>query len=215
MSIDMLHPAPDQLEAYVEGSLGAADRAVLESHLTTCARCASEVEEWRAIFAALSSLPRLEPTPGFADRVMAGVQIRLSWMDRVVALLRKLVPTTTMGWVVVTLLLALPVIATGGATAWLLSRPWITSQGLWLFLRERAVDGVYSLAGRAGLALLESDTAVRVVEWTRTILENTGTREIGAIAAICATLIVVSAWVLYQNLFRTSTRGKPHATYCI
>lgn len=210
----MLHPTPDRLEAYVDGSLADADRAVLESHIVSCGRCEAEVEEWRALFAALSSLPHVEPTAGFADRVMAGVHVHQPWPARVAALLRRLVPTTTAGWALASAFLALPVLLAGGTTAWLLSRPWLTPQGLWLFARERAVDAVLSLAGRAGVAVLESDAALGVTTWARSLLTEVGARELGAAAALSATLIALSTWILYQNLFRTPTREKSYATYC-
>lgn len=215
MNDELLHPVAHQIEAYVEGSLDDADRAVLESHLNSCARCTTELEEWRAIFAALSSLPHVEPLPGFADRVMAGVRISVPWPARVAALLRRLIPGTTSGWMLMAALLALPVLATGGALAWLFSHPGLTPGALWFFLRARAADALLSLAGRAGTAVVESEAAVQLVEWTRMLLAQAGTSGLGAMAASFATLIVLSTWILYQNLFRTSTRGKPHATYCI
>src|SRR5690606_15160866 len=106
----MLHPTPERLESYVEGALDDAERAVIESHLVTCARCQAEADEWKAVFAALSSLPRFAPSPGFADRVMAGVQVRQPWTVRVMDLLRRLVPSGTTGWLLATALLALPVV---------------------------------------------------------------------------------------------------------
>lgn len=215
MTEGMLHPAAEELEAYVDGSLPDAERAVLESHVNSCPRCAAEVDEWRALFAALSSLPHLDPTPGFADRVMAGVQIRRPLSIKVAELLRRLLPTSTTGWVLVTALLALPVLGTAGILARLPAQPWLTPENIWLFIRARAADAVLSLAGRAGMAVLESNTASVLIQWGQGVLSRVGTAELGMAAAGFAVLAALSAWILYQNLFGTSTRGKPHATYPI
>ncbi len=211
----MLHPTPERLEAFVEGALADSDRVVLESHLVTCARCQVEVDEWKAVFAALASLPRIEPSPGFADRIMAGVRVRRPWLVRVVALLRRLVPTTTTGWMLTTALLALPVLVAGGAVTWLLSRPSITPEGLWLFVRGRVTDGVMSLAGRAGTAVLESSAALWLWESAKALIADVGAAELGAAAALFAMMTALSAWILYDNLFRTSRRENHYVMHCI
>jgi anti-sigma factor RsiW len=208
----MLHPAAEEIEAYVDGSLAEAERVVFESHLTTCGRCVAEVDEWRALFAALASLPALEPTAGFADRVMAGVELARPWPARLAALLRRLVPTTTRAWLLLTALLALPVVCTGGALTWVLSRPWLSPEGLWLFARTRAIAATFALLERLRLAMLENELALQVAEGANQLLTRIGVREFGAAAALVAVLISLSVWILYQNLFRTSTRRGSHAT---
>lgn len=210
----MLHPASDRLEAYVEDSLDGSDRAVLESHLVSCIRCQSEVDELRALFAALGALPRLAPTPGFADRIMAGVQIRQPWTLRVAAWLRRWVPSGTTGWALVTAILSLPVLGAGGVTAWLLSQPRFTMHGLWMLVRDRTADAAMSLAARAGTAVIESNIALRLWEWASALPAGFGLGELGAAAALVATVTAGSAWILYQNLFRSSTREKTYGTYC-
>ncbi len=211
----MLHPTPERLESYVEGALDDAERAVIESHLVTCARCQAEADEWKAVFAALSSLPRFAPSPGFADRVMAGVQVRQPWTVRVMDLLRRLVPSGTTGWLLATALLALPVVTMGGLLAWLLSRPGITPETLWLFVRHRVSDGLMSLAGRAGAAVLESSTAQWVWDFAQRVFERVDTTQLGVAAAAFAVMTVVALWILYDNLFRTSSREKHYVMHCI
>ncbi|HEX6938491.1 MAG TPA: zf-HC2 domain-containing protein [Longimicrobiales bacterium] len=211
----MLHLTPERLEAFAEGVLDDADRAVVESHLVMCARCQAEADEWKALFAALSSLPRIEPSPGFADRVMAGVHVRQPWAARVMDLLRRLVPTGMTGWLLATALLALPVLATGGVLMWLLSRPTITPAGLWLFVRERTTDGLLSLAGRAGSAVLESSTAHWLWESAQRLVIGVGAAQLGAAAAMFAMMTALALWILYENLFRTSTRERYHVMHCI
>lgn len=216
MSTDGLqHPTPDLLESFVEGALDESDRVVIESHLVTCSRCQSEVDEWRALFTALSSLPRFAPSPGFADRVMAGVTVRVPWSVRVMAMLKRLIPSGTTGWLLATALLALPVVATGGLLAWLLSRPGITPETLWLFVRDRLTDGLMSLAGRASASVLESSTAQWVWEVAQRLLQEVDTTQLGVAAAVFAVMMVVALWILYDNLFRTASREKHHVMHCI
>ena len=74
MNERMLHPTTEILEAFAEGGLDAADGAVVQSHLLGCHRCDSVVEEWRSVFYSLAQLPRLAPSRGFAERVMAHVR---------------------------------------------------------------------------------------------------------------------------------------------
>ncbi|MFW6079469.1 MAG: anti-sigma factor family protein, partial [Gemmatimonadota bacterium] len=132
MSDSMMHPEPERLEAYVEGSLPEAERAVVDSHVMTCARCQTATEEWRTLFAELARLPRPAPEPGFADRVLADVHIRRPLAARAAERLGWFVPESTRGWAVAAALIALPVLAGVGAVAWLLSRPWLSAEGLWL-----------------------------------------------------------------------------------
>src|SRR5690606_35023696 len=210
----MLHPTPDLLESYVEGALDDSERVVIESHLVMCTRCQAEVDEWKALFTALSSLPRFAPSPGFADRVMAGVTVRRPLSVRVLELLRRLIPTGTAGWLLVTALLALPVVVTGGLLAWLLSRPGVTPLTLWLFVRDRVSDGIMSLAGRASASLLENSTAQLVWEFFQRVIAGADSARREVTAAIFAVLTVMALWILYGNRFRTSTRDERQVVRC-
>lgn len=208
----MLHPATEVVEAYVAGSLSDADRAVLESHLIGCPHCAAEVEEWRALFTELAALPYLEPSPGFADRVMASVQVIQPWHARVAALLRRIVPVTTGGWFLMTALLALPVLTMGGAATWLLSRPWISADTLLTYFAMRTEAALLALVQLIGVMVIENQITLQIINGVQQLLTWLGAPGIGAVAAIGAALITLSVWTLYQNLFRDSTRGGSHAT---
>lgn len=211
MSTDILHPTPDRLESYVEGSLGDADRAVLESHLNSCPRCQTEVEELTSLFAALASLPRIEPTPGFADRVMAGVRIPLPWHARLFALLDRLVPSGRAGWTIAALLVVLPAVTVSGVLAWLFSRPTITPGGLWYFARSKVGDAVLALGARALEAILENELATWILVYVQTFVADAGLKGIGLGAALCTGATALAAWILYDNLFRTPTRDDSYA----
>ncbi len=211
----ILHPESDRLEAYVEGTLDDSDHAVVESHLVSCARCQVEVEEWKAMFSALAALPHFEPAPGFADRVMAGVFVHKPWTVRAAELIRRLIPSSTAGWMLATALLALPVVSAGGAVAWLLSKPTITPMGLWLFTRERMADGLMAIVIRVGTALMESNTVAWLRHSAGPLVADIGTAQLGAAAALFAALMLTSLWILYDNLFRTPTREEHYVMRCI
>jgi len=146
---------------------------------------------------------------------MAGVTVRRPLSVRVLELLRRLIPTGTAGWLLVTALLALPVVVTGGLLAWLLSRPGVTPLTLWLFVRDRVSDGIMSLAGRASASLLENSTAQLVWEFFQRVIAGADSARLGVAAAMFAVLTVIALWILYDNLFRTSTREKHHVLHCI
>lgn len=213
MTESLLHPTSELLEAYVEGSLQDSERVVLESHLLSCSYCQAEVEEWKALFAGLAALPHFEPGPDFADRVLAGVRLRQPWTVRVAELLRRLVPKTTVGWALVAACVALPFLVFGGVLAWLFTWPSVTPRGLWLYARERLTDAVLSLVGQAGAAVFESEVARGVVQWGRAWVATVDPSAVGAGLALFATLTLVSAWVLYQNLFRTPARERRYVSY--
>ena len=66
-----------------------------------CPRCETEVEEWRALFVTLSGLASFEPSPGFADAVMARVAVRSAWAERLAAVTQWVTPRTTAAWALV------------------------------------------------------------------------------------------------------------------
>lgn len=63
------------IEQLAEGSLSHVETTLAEVHLRSCSRCAGELEGARAVVSALERMPVLSPSAGFADAVMARVQI--------------------------------------------------------------------------------------------------------------------------------------------
>lgn len=54
------------LSGYMDGRLGAGDRAGVEQHLAACARCRSDLDSLRATVALLRGLPQAVPSRRFA-----------------------------------------------------------------------------------------------------------------------------------------------------
>jgi anti-sigma factor RsiW len=208
----IFHPAADRLEALVEGHLDAGEKVVVESHLVGCSRCQTEVEELRSLFGALARMQHFSPAPGFLNRVMAHVRLPDPWYARAGQYLQKLAPRTSRGWAFASGLFALPLIGFGVITLWLLSKPYVTSEGLASFVVQQA--GTQATA--AGSSLFSMILQWNVTLWVARAIEAlfaNGVRSIGAAAVLFAGLTILSAWVLYQNLFRQQARRSDYASY--
>ncbi len=209
MSYQNSHPEAERLEALAAGELGGADAAVVESHLVGCTRCRDEVEEWRALFGVLADLPGLEPTPGFADAVMARVVVRSLWAERLAAFLRWATPRTTAAWALLAAAMALPALVYAGVFAWLANQPWFTVAAVSVFVRQ-TLPGWFSETGQWLLG--------RLIFWEpiQSALASIGSMQTGTLALYAAafgTAVVVSAWVLYANLIHTPKRDSGYATF--
>lgn len=219
MSDRLNHPTTERLQAFVEEALGGPEHAVVDSHLTTCARCRQEVTELQSLFVALSGLPTLEPTAGFADRVMRHVRVQQPALHPALAAaaawIERVTPRSTRGWAAAAAMLALPVIGATVLVGWLLSQPGVDAQGLWTLSTGLAADAAAGTWQWVWTQLAGSTLAawgVRAAE----LLESVGRGEIGLALVMFATLTAGSAYILYQNLFRTQQQRRiEHASYVI
>lgn len=208
MSDTIRHPDTERLQELAGDRLDAADTAVVESHLAGCERCREEVEEWRALYLALGGLPSFEPSVGFADAVMARVEVPSPWAVRLAALYRRLVPRTTGGWALATAFLALPALVYAGAVAWLADQPWFSLGWLVVFAREQVWGFVRNAAAAGADWVLGTDVARALADAAATAPPGS----FGLMAALFGTAMVVSAWVLYHHLIQTPSRESGHAT---
>ena len=212
MSQNRNHPTADRLHAFVEESLDEARRSAVESHLSVCDACRTEVAELEAVFGALAGLEQFAPSPGFADRVMTRVRVPSRAFADAEAWVRRLVPQSTRGWAVAAALLALPVVGATLLTAWIMSQPGVTPQGLWTMGTALAAEGLAS-GWQWTWTRLAGTNLVAWLERANELLATVGRGEIGLAAVMFATLTAGSIYVLYQNLFRTEARRTEHATY--
>lgn len=224
--IEAHHPTAEQLEALADGALDRSDRVTVESHLLGCAGCRTAADEWRALFAALADLPQLEPSLGFADRVMADVRIaagarwqhawQAGWQQsaaRAAALIERVAPKSTFGWALATAMLALPVILGGGIVAWIFSKSYLTPATLWAWTSETLVQGLQGLGQTAIAAVMQSGIAAWTVARATEFVNTAGITGLGTLAAVAGMTTMLSIWILYRNLFRTPTRETDYATY--
>ena len=73
MTNETAHLPSWTLEELAEDTLSHAEKALALEHVRQCSQCAAEVEAHRALFSALAQLPTWDPSPSFANAVMARV----------------------------------------------------------------------------------------------------------------------------------------------
>jgi hypothetical protein len=72
------HLLPDEIDELLDGQVGFGV-APLEAHIRECEVCRAEIEAGRRVVDAIEHLPRLAPSPLFAERVMAKVDVYEPW----------------------------------------------------------------------------------------------------------------------------------------
>ena len=85
------HLLPAEIDLLLDGEVGFGT-APLKAHVRRCEECRSELEGARSLVRQLEHLPRFAPSPMFASRVMARVQIYVPWYITAWDRLRALVP---------------------------------------------------------------------------------------------------------------------------
>jgi hypothetical protein len=89
------HLLPDEIDQLLDGETGFGI-APLEAHVRECEQCRAELESERQLVEAVEGLPRLAPSPLFADRVMAEVHVYEPWdvavRDAAAGWVQRLVP---------------------------------------------------------------------------------------------------------------------------
>jgi anti-sigma factor RsiW len=217
MSDSILHPNTERLQSFVEGTLGDAERAVLESHLLDCSGCQGEVEEWRSLFSMLATMPQFSPSVHFADNVMRGVSLPDPWYVRALVLVgdrvQKFTPRTTRGWTVATACLALPFAIFGLLATWLLSKPYVTPSNVFGFALTRAEQFISGATQGALASIMQTDIALLMARGLNAV-NTAGFGTAGAMFAAVAVATLASAYVLYQNLFRAQAQSnQSYVTY--
>lgn len=85
------HLLPNEIDLLLDSEVGFG-AAPLRDHVDACPACRARVEAARTVLAALDDLPRFAPSPAFAGRVMAQVQVVEPWHVALVEGARRLVP---------------------------------------------------------------------------------------------------------------------------
>ena len=68
------HLLPQEIDLLLDNEVGFGVQP-LRAHVRQCDRCRAELEEARLVVAELEHMPHFAPSLGFADRVMARVQV--------------------------------------------------------------------------------------------------------------------------------------------
>lgn len=202
------------LEQLAEGDLSHAERTLAEQHLSACAHCTAELRSARALIAALESMPRLSPSAGFADAVMARVVIAPQAQGAAAAepaaeAKRGWLPATLKGWAWLTAVLTVIMAPIAALGVWLNAHPLVSVSSLWGmafgWVREVVWSAVVEVAGafaRSGLFGWAADTLARMP----------GPDAAGVPLALLLVLaaIPVSAFAMFR-LLKTPATGMTHA----
>lgn len=140
MSKPMAHLSEWTLEQMAEGMLPEPEHRDAMTHVERCTRCAAELEGFRALFSALSQMPRFAPSPQFTEAVMARVQVAPR-ASPAMARMRRWLPVTRRGWMLLSLALVAPALPVIAGMAWLLSQPLVSAAALgqWLSLQANGL----------------------------------------------------------------------------
>lgn len=92
--MDHRHLLPNEFDLLLDGDVGFGV-VPLKAHVRSCERCRAELEALREVTTMLDELPRLAPSPQFADAVLAKVHVFQPWHVALLDTIRRLVPRST------------------------------------------------------------------------------------------------------------------------
>lgn len=190
------HLSASRLEQLAEGSLGEAEANAARVHLSSCQRCSAELEAFGSLFAMLGELPRFAPSPAFAGAVMARVRIAPaeSWYA---ALLRRLIPTTRRGWLLLGTALTAPATPFIALAVWLLFQPLVTPTTLLQWGQLRIQSGAEASIAWLGEWFMTSLVGEGLIALYTSVL-SVSTNALSGVIAFLAVAIPLSAWALVR-----------------
>jgi hypothetical protein len=202
----LTHLPPWTLEELAEDMLSPGETALALEHVRSCARCAADLEASRQMVAALSSLPRFDPSPSFADAVMA--RVPLPMVEPLGAKVRRWLPKTKRGWMGMGAAVLVPLAPVVTLLAWLFSHPGVTPGSLWGVSSRWAGESAW----RALVAATEWVVRSPAFEWMVTTGSETvgGTQGLSVLALAFLVSVPLSGWALVR-LLRTPVGGMTHA----
>lgn len=196
------HLTQEQLEAFVPRlrAEGEAPSPEDRRHLEGCERCRRELERVEAVDEALASLSELSPSPGFAEAVMARVDLDVPWY-------RRLWTAVMDRWVLLALVLAGAGATAGGLTWWVAARPELSPGGLASFVLERASTLFWTLVVAAGRLLWTSGLAETVRTFLAAVDPVEGLAAMAVLSACAATAGAVMARLMDLSPPRLGAAG--------
>jgi len=206
-----LHPKPERLEEFAAGQLDALEAEAIDAHLAGCQACSGEVAEWRELYASLSALPRLSPSAGFTDRVLAGLNARAAVGQTRPAWRRLPLPSGYRNIGLLAACLAIPILLGYAALVWWSLQTGITWDAVVAFGEIRLLDALAFAFRTAVSVLVWSEQSLGIVAGVRGVTERLSPSAIAALAFAAGTASSASAWVLYRNLIQTPSRKPYHA----
>jgi anti-sigma factor RsiW len=188
------------LELRAAGETEAAELQATDSHLQACPECRAREAEWRRLFHTLASLPALEPSASFDDRVMARVRVPAMakapapWLVRWV---RPVVLGIAASWAVVVI----------GGGAWLNRQLDVPAGALVARLFSQVGDLALAALIRLGTFLHLSGLADT---WSR-FIETVPGQSVALAAALMAVVSGLAIWTLYRVISYQPPEAEAHA----
>jgi anti-sigma factor RsiW len=197
------HPDPIRLQDFADGTLGRRPAAAVRRHLEGCADCRAEAQRWVALVDGVRALPRLAPSPGFAQAVMGQVRIAPApaparaitrrTLDRVRALAG---PRQRLAWAAAAGVAFTPVMTAALVAYAVFSHPLVTVGNLVAFAWLEGSELATAAGGGFLAGLMESASIFRA--WSAVGTLSPTAAGAGLLGACALTL--ASAWVVWRNV---------------
>lgn len=156
------HLLPNEIDLLLDTEVGFG-MSPLREHVAACASCREQVDAARHVMEALDNLPRHAPSPSFAGRVMADVQVVEPWHVAVLEAARRVVPKSASMRIVMAATAAVVATTFSTALVWLAFRTDVAmylagqfTQGLRTALTTGLGSVVRDLLGSAAAGLVAS-----------------------------------------------------------
>ncbi|MFH1763175.1 MAG: zf-HC2 domain-containing protein [Gemmatimonadota bacterium] len=207
------HIPAGSIQDYLENLLPVQPATRLEDHLTSCASCQEEVQEWKTLFGSFQPLGHFAPGPGFSERVMARVLVlspvpvpvpagrRSSLPGRALAWARCLLPKTRHGWAVAGGVASAPTVTMAALIYLVFSRPLLTPGAFGSYMLWKASALADTLVSAVSTGVLESAALFRAYSFLEPFTQSPFLLGLGGLAF--SLLSAGALWVLYRNLIIT------------
>jgi anti-sigma factor RsiW len=197
------HPDSIRLQDFADGTLGRRSAAAVRRHLDGCADCRADAQRWVALVDGVRALPRLAPSPGFAQAVMRQVRVAPApaparaiarrTLDRVRALAG---PRHRLAWAAAAGVAFTPVVTVALLAYAVFSHPLVTVGNLAAFVWIEGSELATAAGGGLVAGLIESASIFRA--WSAVGTLSPTAAGAGLLGACALTL--ASAWVVWRNV---------------
>lgn len=189
------HLLPDEFDLLVDEEVGFGVPP-LQAHVRECDQCRAELETARAVMAHVERLPHVAPSPLFAEKVMAQVNVFEPWHVAAANTVRALMPRHR------------PVRIALGIAA-LTSCFTLTTMALWVASRFDSAmllaGMVYDSAASAALGVLTAVVGPRTVA----ALQTGGAPMALTLASVMAVVAIISIIGLRRASRLLSAQSRP------
>lgn len=115
------HLLPHEFDLLIDGEVGFG-LTPLRTHARECGDCAAQLEQARALTDMLDALPAFAPSPQFANRVMARVQVFVPWHVAALDTVRGWIPRSRPARILAVAMAGSIATVVSVATLWMLAR---------------------------------------------------------------------------------------------